>query len=130
MGSAIGLKTGEAFDVKVKPVVQKRERILADEWEKTARYRITKSDGTVRTIQIESSPTYWRTTMSYSLTNARPDPVIVDLTQAGLDRGYSDTRVPSESLPGEQRSLDERVWRVTVPANSETVVTATFDTRY
>jgi hypothetical protein len=130
MGSSLGLKTGEAFDVKVKPVVQKREKILADEWERTARYRITKSDGTVRTVEIESSPTYWRTVMSYTLTNARPNPVTVDLTQAGLDRGSYDTRVPSESVPGEQRSIDERVWRVMVPANGETVVTATFDTRY
>jgi len=75
--------------------------------------------------------TYWRTTMSYTVTNARPEPVTVDLVQAGLDRTYwHDTRVSSESIKGEQRSLDERLWHVTVPANGSTVLTVAFDTRY
>ena len=41
MGSSLALKTGEAFDVKVQPVLEKRDRIDSGEWEKTARYRIT-----------------------------------------------------------------------------------------
>jgi hypothetical protein len=103
MGSALGLKTGEAFDVKVRPVVEKRERI-----------------GTYR----------WRTSMRYTLTNARAAPVVVDLIQNGLDNYYDDTRIENESLKSERRSSDEAVWKVAVPANGEAVVTVVFDTRY
>jgi hypothetical protein len=103
MGSALGLKTGEAFDVKVKPVVEARERI---------------------------GSTRWKTSMRYTLTNARSTPVVVDLTQAGLDNYWDDTRIVSESLKSERRSSDEAVWKVTVPANGEATVTAVFDTRY
>jgi hypothetical protein len=103
MGSAIALKTGDAFDVKVKPVVEKRERL---------------------------SPLKWRTTMRYLLSNARNQAVTVDLIQQGLDFFWVDTRVTDESLKSERRSADELVWRVQVPANGEAVVTATFETRY
>ena len=103
MGSALGLKTGEAFDVKVKPVVEKRERL---------------------------SDVRWRTSMRYTLTNARSTPVVIDLTQAGLDNYWDDTRIVSESQKSERRSADEAVWKVTVPANGEAVVTVVFDTRY
>lgn len=130
MGSQLALKTGEAFDVKVKPVVEKREHILSDEWERTARLRIDSSRDGTREVTVDRSIPYWRTTMSYHLTNARPAPVTVDLIQAGLDNYWDDTRVSSESQPGEQRSIDERVWHVAVPANGEATLTATFDTRY
>jgi len=103
MGSALGLKTGEAFDVKVKPVVEARDKL---------------------------GSTRWKTSMRYTLTNARSAPVVVDLTQAGLDNYYDDTRIVSESLKSERRSSDEAVWKVTVPANGEATVTAVFDTRY
>ena len=103
MGSALGLKTGEAFDVKVRPVVEKRERI---------------------------GNTRWKTSMRYTLTNARAAPVVVDLIQNGLDNYYDDTRIESESLKSERRSSDEAVWKVSVPANGEAVVTVVFDTRY
>ncbi len=103
MGSALGLKTGEAFDVKVKPVVEKRERL---------------------------SDIRWRTSMRYTLTNARNAPVVVDLIQSGLDNYWDDTRIVTESLKSERRSSDDAVWKVTVPANGEAVVTAVFDTRY
>jgi hypothetical protein len=103
MGSALGLKTGEAFDVKVKPVVEAREKL-----------------GSAR----------WKTSMRYTLTNARSTPVIVDLTQAGLDNYWDDTRIVSESAKSERRSSDEAVWKVTIPANGEANVTAVFDTRY
>jgi hypothetical protein len=130
MGSTLALKTGEAFDVKVKPVVDSRARIDSNEWEHTARFRITDDKGT-HVVTREDAITYWRTTMSYHLTNAKPEPVTVDVVQAGLDEPYwHDTRVPSESQPGEQRSLDERVWHVAVPANGEAVLTVAFDTRY
>jgi hypothetical protein len=92
--------TGQAFDVKVKPVVERRERLGTDRW---------------------------RTTMRYTLTNARPNAVTVDLMQSGL---WGDTRITQESMPSERRSADDALWRVPVPANGEAVVTATFDTRY
>jgi hypothetical protein len=130
MGSELALRTGDAFDVKVKSAMMKRERIQSDEWERTERYRITSSRTGTEIITVEQSPVYWRTTMSYTLTNARPAPVTVDLVQAGLDNYWHDTRAVSETVPGTQRSLDERLYHITVPANGETVVTSVFETRY
>jgi len=129
MGSELSLKTGEAFDVKVKPTVEKRERIASDEWERSGKWRVT-VNGKATDYTVDRTITYWRTTMSYKVTNAKPVPVTVEVVQAGLDNWWSDTRVPSESIPGKQRSADERVWQVTVPANGETVLTAQIDTRY
>ncbi|WP_240481711.1 DUF4139 domain-containing protein [Novosphingobium fuchskuhlense] len=129
MGSTLSLKTGEAFDVKVQPTVQKRERITSDEWERTGRWRIT-LNGKTDDVTVERQKEYWRTTMTYKMTNARPAPVQVELVQAGLDNWWSDTRVPSESVKGTQRTLDERTWTVDVPANGETTLTVQFDTRY
>lgn len=129
MGSTLALTTGAAFDVKVKPMVANRERIDSTEWQRTARFRITEGDKT-RTVEVDSAVTYWRTAMRYELTNARPEPVTVDVVQAGLNNYWQDTRVSAESQPGEQRSIDERVWHVSVPANGSATLTATFDTRY
>jgi hypothetical protein len=100
MGSDLGLVTGQAFDVKVKPTVEARTRINANRW---------------------------RTTMRYTLTNARPNPVTVDLMQSGL---WGDVRITEESMPSTRRSADDVLWRVPVPANGEAVVTVTFDSRY
>ncbi|WP_413244286.1 DUF4139 domain-containing protein [Sphingomonas sp. 1P06PA] len=100
-GSRISLTTGDAFDVKVQPVVEQRTRL---------------------------SDSRWRTAMRYTLTNARRAPVTVELVQAGLD--WTDTRVIAESRKGERRDAGTVVWQVPVPANGEAVVTATFDTRY
>jgi hypothetical protein len=100
MGSDIGLTTGQAFDVKVRPVVEERTRL-----------------GSSR----------WKTRMRYTLTNAGPKPVTVDLVQAGL---WGDTRIDDESMKSERLSADETRWRVPVPANGEATVTATFDSRY
>ncbi|HEY0132195.1 MAG TPA: DUF4139 domain-containing protein [Allosphingosinicella sp.] len=100
MGSDVAITTGQAFDVKVQPVVEKRERLSSGRW---------------------------RTTMRYTLTNARPQPATVDVIQAGL---WGDVRIADESLKSIRRSADEAMWRVTVPANGEATVTATFDTRY
>ncbi|MEO1043839.1 MAG: DUF4139 domain-containing protein [Pseudomonadota bacterium] len=129
-GSELALVTGEAFDIKVQPVVVNRSRIASDEWERTARYRITRSDGTSETATIERQRQYYRTEMRYTVTNASNRTVTVDLAQTGLGGYYADTRVPSESIPGKQRNNDTRVWQVPVPANGETVLTVTFDTRY
>jgi hypothetical protein len=100
MGSDIAITTGQAFDVKVQPVVEKREKV---------------------------SDSRYRTTMRYTLTNARPQAVTVDLIQSGL---WGDVRIGAESSKSTRRSADEALWRVTVPANGEAVVTATFDSRY
>lgn len=130
MGSELALRTGDAFDVKVKATVTKRARIRSDEWEVSSRYRVTVAGRPPAIITEETNPIYYRTVMAYVLTNARAEPVVVDLVQAGLDRGSYDVRAFDETVPGEQRSLDERVYRVTVPANGTAVARATFDTRY
>jgi hypothetical protein len=131
MGSELGIRTGEAFDVKVKATVEKRERITSEEWVRTSHKRITDSRYGTHIETEETNPVYSRTTMSYTLTNARPAPVVVDLVQSGLDRSSNhDTRVVSETVPGTQRSADQRLYRITVPANGRTVVTAVFETRY
>jgi hypothetical protein len=103
MGSRLALKTGEAFDVKVQPVVEKRERLSGDKW---------------------------RTTMRYKITNARPQAVTVELAQAGLDSWWNDTRIESESLVSDRTNSDEAMWKVQVPANGETTVNAVFITRF
>jgi hypothetical protein len=102
MGSTLGLTTGQAFDVKVHPVVEQRTR-------------------------VDSSGTRWRTAMRYRLTNAGPRAITVILFQDGL---WGDTRIISESLKSERNSADAAVWRVQVPANGEATVAATFDTRF
>jgi hypothetical protein len=132
MGSDVAIRTGSAFDVKVKAVMTKREKITSEEWERSYRYRIVDSaTDNVRTVEVQTSPTYWRTTMVYTLTNARPNPVTVDLVQAGLNQGYwSDTRAVSETVTGQQVSREDRRYIVTVPANGKTEVTAVFETRY
>lgn len=103
MGSELALVTGQAFDVKVKSVVETRQRL---------------------------SDTKWRTTMRYELTNAKPDAVTVDLVQQGLDWWWDDTRITAESMKSERRNSDSVIWHVPVAANGSATVTATFETRY
>lgn len=103
MGSSLALKTGDAFDVKVKAVVEQRQRL---------------------------GDSKWRTTMRYELTNAKPDAVTVDLVQSGLDWGWTDTRITAESLKSERKDANSNVWHVPVSANGSATVTATFETRY
>ncbi|MGP7794749.1 DUF4139 domain-containing protein [Sphingomonas sp. CLY1604] len=100
-GSEIALATGDAFDVKVQPVVVSRTRMSGDRW---------------------------RTAMRYTLTNARAVPVTVELVQGGLD--WADTRVVDESRKSDRPEAGRAVWQVPVPANGSAIVTATFDTRY
>ncbi|KQN26969.1 hypothetical protein ASE86_10205 [Sphingomonas sp. Leaf33] len=102
-GSRIALRTGDAFDVKVQPVVEERTQL-----------------GTSR----------WRTRMRYTITNARPRAVTVDVVQGGLDWGFADTRIVQESQKSQRNDADATVWQVAVPANGQAVVTATFETRY
>lgn len=103
MGSDLSLSTGDAFDVKVKPVVEKRDRLYENRW---------------------------RTTMRYELTNARAEAVTVDLTQAGLDFWNDDTRIVNESIVSKRVNSDSTRWAVPVPANGSAIVTAVFETRY
>jgi hypothetical protein len=100
MGSDIGLATGQAFDVKVRPVVEERTRL---------------------------GDTRWRTRMRYTVTNAGPKPITVDVVQSGL---WGDTRITQESIKSERLSADDARWRVPVAANGETTLTTTFDSRY
>lgn len=100
MGSTLSLATGDAFDVKVRAVVDKRTRINEHEW---------------------------TTDMRYELSNATPQPVTVALLQDGL---WADARIRAESQKSARRSADTAAWDVSVPANGRTVLTASFDTRF
>jgi hypothetical protein len=100
MGSELSLATGDAFDVKVKSVVEHRE-----------------SQGLFR----------WKTSMRYTLSNALPKPVTVGLIQDGL---WGDTTIVSESQKSQRLAADSAQWDVIVPANGKTDVTATFDSKY
>ena len=81
---------------------------------------------------MEEAKTFWRTTMRYTITNAKPTPVEVELVQGGLYRGWwsRDYRVISEDVTGRSVGLDRREWTVPVAANSKREVTVTFETRY
>jgi hypothetical protein len=129
MGSSLALDLGEAFDVKVQPVVEGRDHLSTEEWEKAASWRITQG-GAPRVTVVERGVTLWRTRMSYRVTNAKAVPVVVDVVQDGLDNGWHDTRVSAESIKGEQQSADRRLWHVPVPAHGTVTLTAQFDTRY
>ncbi len=132
MGSELSLRTGDAFDIFVQAEVEKREEITSSEWERTARFRVIEDGETTRQIEVERPKQYYRTTMRYTLTNARGTSVDVDLTQSGLYRGYwsNDYRVVSEDITGEQINFDRRKWVVSVPANGERVIRVTYETRY
>ncbi|BBD99437.1 DUF4139 domain-containing protein [Sphingobium amiense] len=100
MGSSMALRTGEAFDVKVRTTVDQRSR---------------KGDRR------------WETRMRYTISNARPEAVTVDIAQQGL---WGDTRVTAQSLEGRRVSADRMEWSVPVPANGSVDLTVTFDSRY
>src|SRR5882672_6807494 len=100
MGSTLSLATGDAFDVKVRAVVEKRTRLSTFDWQ---------SD------------------MRYELSNALPRPVTVKLLQEGL---WGDSRIAAESQKSTRRSAETAEWAVTVPANGKTSLTASFQTRF
>ena len=132
MGSLLTLRTGDAFDVLVQAEVAAREKITAAEYERSARYRVIENGEVVRTVEVDRAVDYYRTTMRYTFTNAKPTPVDVELTQSGLDQGWwtRDLRVTSEDVPGRQINADRREWTVSVPANGKRTVTVVFETRY
>ena len=130
-GSSLALRTGDAFDVKVQPVLEKRDSITLDEWERYARWRVvTAEDGEQTVVEgyAERPKTYYRTHMRYIVTNARAVPVTVDVVQTGLGQWWwwHDIRVPEESITGQQENADTRRWEVPVPANGKTELTVTF----
>ena len=132
MGSELSLRTGDAFDIYVQAEVEKREEITSSEWEKTERYRVVRAGEVVEQVDVERPKTFYRTTMRYTLTNAKAAPVDVDLIQAGLGQywwGY-DYRVVSEDVTGEQLNFDRRKWVVSVPAEGERTIRVTYETRY
>ena len=102
-GSEIVITTGEAFDVTVQP-------------------RVVSSAAAPK-----SSYYHWRTryAMEYTVRNARPQPVTVEVRQRGLGR---DTELSEQSIEGDLRDANTVVWRVPVPANGETRLTATITT--
>jgi hypothetical protein len=100
MGSQMSIRTGEAFDVKVKTIVVERTRV---------------------------NNRRWKTKMQYEFTNARNEAITVDLGQSGL---WGDVRIPEQSAEGKRVSADRMEWSVPVPANGKAMLTATFDSRY
>jgi hypothetical protein len=95
-GSELALKIGDAFDVTVQPTVVETRRITK---------RKTEYD------------------MSYLVRNARSTPSVVTLRQFGL---WRENGVLKESIPGRRLDAGSFAWDVTVPANGETTLTATF----
>lgn len=132
MGSELSLATGDAFDITVQTEVEKRETITGAEWEKSARYRVIKDGVVTEQVEVERPKTFYRTTMRYKVTNAKDEPVNVEITQTGLNRSWwaNDFRVISEDVTGEQLNADRRKYVVPVPANGERVIRVTFETRY
>ncbi|MGC1520825.1 MAG: DUF4139 domain-containing protein [Steroidobacteraceae bacterium] len=100
MGSTLSLATGDAFDVKVRAVLDKRTRQGSSDWQ---------SD------------------MRYEFSNALPRAVTVKLVQQGL---WGDARITAESQKSTRPGADTAEWAVSVPANGKSTLTATFETRY
>ena len=100
MGSVLSLSTGDAFDVKVQPTVEKRTRL---------------------------GFAHWQTDMKYVLTNALPKAVTVSVLQSGL---WGDTSIKAESQKSTRRNADEAEWAVEVPANGTRTVTASFESQF
>ena len=65
--------------------------------------------------------------MRYELSNALPRAVTVRLLQEGL---WGDARITAESQKSTRRSAETAEWAVTIPANGNADLTASFDTRY
>ena len=132
MGSELNLRTGDAFDIFAQAEVEKRERITGDEWESYRRYQVIRDGKEAERAEVQRAVTYYRTTMRYTLTNAKSKAVDVELVQSGLDHGWwwNDYRVVSEDVPGEQLNADRRKYTISIPANGKRVVRVTYATRW
>ncbi len=100
MGSTLSLATGDAFDVKVQPVVEKRTQL---------------------------APFSWQSDMRYKLSNAQSRNVTVVVRQGGL---WGDVTIKAESQKSSRPSADTAEWQVSVPANGKAELTASFVSRY
>lgn len=131
-GSELMLTTGNAFDVYLQAEVEQREKITSSEWERSSRYRVIKDGEVVTQVESERPVEFYRTTMRYTMTNAKSEPVDIALVQSGLDRGWwsNDFRIVSEDLRGEQLNLGNRKWVVPVPANGKREFRVTYEARY
>jgi len=131
-GSELGLKTGEAFDVKVKTLAEQRRKITESQWKEYARFRFKDADGKTSTgsSSVRRDTSYYETTMRYMLTNAKSQPVTIDLVQDGLSYFADQTRVVKQSIPGKRLSQRSYGWSVPVPANGSRELVVTFATRY
>jgi hypothetical protein len=98
-GSELAVKIGDAFDVTVQPTL-------------------------VSDVKVNRRRD--RYTVSYQVRNARPDPVTVEIRQAGLYG--TDTKVVQESLKSRRIDAYTLGWSVPVPANGETIVSAQVET--
>jgi hypothetical protein len=92
-GSDLSLRTGEAFDITVKPTLESRTQV--------DRRR-------------------WRYAMSYVVANAKAEPVTVQLRQLAY---APNLKVLNESLKSRRANADELQWDVPVPAEGETKLT-------
>lgn len=96
-GSELSIKTGEAFDVTVKPTLVAFTKAPKDR----SRY-----------------------SMSYLVHNARSESVTVEIRQGGL---WRDGKVIEESLKSRRIDSSTLLWSVPVPASGETILTFTVD---
>jgi hypothetical protein len=101
-GSDIVITTGEAFDVTVQPRVVSSQAVPTSIWRSRTRYG-----------------------MEYTVRNAKPTPQVVEVRQRTWGR---DTVIEAQSIEGQVRDAQTLVWRVNVPANGETKLTATIVT--
>jgi hypothetical protein len=96
-GSELLIKTGDAFDVTVKPTLVSRSKA-----------------GEHRT----------RYALSYAVKNARGQPVTVEIRQSGL---WRDGKVVEESLQSRRADASTLVWDVPVAANGQSTLTFTVE---
>ncbi len=102
-GSDIVITTGEAFDVTVQPRVVSSAAVPGPgRWRSRTRYVV-----------------------EYTVRNARSNAETVEVRQRTWGR---DTVLESQSIEGEMRDATTAAWRVPVPANGETKLTATIVT--
>jgi hypothetical protein len=92
-GSELSLRTGEAFDVTVKPTLDARTPV---------------------------DKKHWRYAMSYVVANAKAEPATVQLHQYAFP---ADLKVLTESIKSRRASASELVWDVPIPAQGETKLT-------
>jgi len=97
-GSEISVKTGDAFDVTVKPTLVSQDRAG-----------------------------FWRSrySMEYVVSNARSEPVTLDIRQGGL---WREGKVLEESIKSTRPDAYTLQWSVPVAANGETTLTFTVET--